>query len=305
MTIFSIKQLYQTNLQEKYSLNEISAILKLLAEDCNISHFDIATNPHKEFLENEEQFFMQALERLQTNEPIQYIRGKADFYGLEFDVSPAVLIPRGETELLVHVIVQRAQYMASTPLSHRAVVERSRTAKPSTKLNDIIIDACTGSGCIAIALAKNLPQAKIYACDISAEALEIAKRNAQKNNVAIEFLQCDILQQSAYTQLPQCSILVSNPPYVMESEKAKMHANVLDFEPDLALFVSNENPLLFYDALAQLGLQILQSKGILFCEINEALGLETQQLFKNYGYTQVEILCDLHDKQRFVRCVRE
>jgi len=282
MTISTIKQLYQTNLQENYSSNEISAMFKLLAGDCNISHFEIVTNPHKEFLKNEEQFFMQALERLQTNEPIQYIRGKADFYGLEFDVSPAVLIPRGETELLVHAIVQQAQ----------------------SAENLTIVDACTGSGCIAIALANNLPQANVFACDISIEALEIAKRNAQKNNVAVEFLHCDILQQSACAQLPQCSILVSNPPYVTKSEKAKMHANVLDFEPELALFVNGENPLLFYDALAKLGLQILQPKGILLCEINENLGEETQQLFANYGYAQVEILCDLHDKQRFVRCVR-
>lgn len=282
MTISTIKQSYQTNLQQKYSTNEISAMFKLLAEDCKISHCEQVTNPHKELSEKENRFFTQALNRLHANEPIQYIRGKADFYGLEFDVSPAVLIPRGETELLVHTIVQQAQLLE----------------------NVTIVDACTGSGCIAIALAKNLPHAKVYACDISKKALEIAARNAQKNNVTIEFLHCDILQASACEQLPQCTIFVSNPPYVMEKEKTAMHANVLDFEPELALFVSNENPLLFYDALAKLGLQIVQQTGFVLCEINEALGLETQQLFKSYGYTQVEILCDLHGKQRFVQCVR-
>ncbi len=294
MTISTIKQQYHSELQNTYSENEISAMFKFLAEDCNISHIDIATNPYKELSKNEEQFFKQALKRLKTNEPIQYIRGKADFYGLEFEVSPSVLIPRQETELLVHTIVQKN--MASNSFSHRSIVEQIR--------NDIIVDVCTGSGCIAVTLAKNLPEAKIFACDISAEALEIAKRNAQKNNVAVEFLQTDILQEKNWAQLPQCSILVSNPPYVMEKEKAAMQVSVLDFEPDLALFVSNENPLLFYDALARLGLQILQAKGFLICEINEALGTATQNLFKNYGYEQVEILCDLHNKQRFVQCVR-
>lgn len=282
MTIFTIKQLYHTQLQGKYSSNEISAIFKLLAEDCKETHFEQITNSHKELSEQEEQFFIQALERLKTNEPVQYIRGKADFYGLEFEVSPAVLIPRQETELLVHTIIKQLQLLE----------------------NSTIVDACTGSGCIAIALQKNLPQATMYACDISTDALEIATRNAKNNNVDVTFLHCDILQLAASRQLPQCSVLVSNPPYVMQSEKAAMHANVLNFEPDLALFVSNENPLLFYDALAQLGRQILLPNGLLLCEINENLGHETEQLFKNYGYTHVEILCDLHEKQRFVQCVR-
>jgi release factor glutamine methyltransferase len=283
MTFYTIKQLFQNNLQQIYSTNEISAIFKLLAEDCNISYFEHITHQNRELSEKEEQFFTQALNRLQTNEPIQYIRGKADFYGLELEVSSAVLIPRRETELLVHTLIAQLQ-----------TLERCT-----------IVDACTGSGCIAIVLAKHLSQAKVYACDISTEALEIAQRNAQKHDITIEFLHCDILQEAACEQLPQCTVLVSNPPYVMQSEKTAMHANVLNFEPNLALFVSNNNPLVFYDALARIGLQKLQSNGIVFCEINEALGAETQQLFENYGYTQVEILRDLHEKHRFVRCVRK
>ncbi|MDR0941763.1 MAG: peptide chain release factor N(5)-glutamine methyltransferase [Bacteroidales bacterium] len=281
MTISAIKHLYQTKLQELYPPNEISAILNLLAEDCSITSAECSTNPNKELVSADEQFLLQSLERLQCNEPVQYIRTKADFYGLEFEVSPAVLIPRQETELLVYRLIKQLQFLE----------------------NPTIVDACTGSGCIAIALKKHLPQATVYACDISTAALEIANRNAERNNADVTFIHCDILQPQASEQLPPCSVLVSNPPYVMQSEKAAMHANVLNFEPDLALFVSNENPLLFYDALAQLGLQLLQPHGLLVCEINENLGVETQQLFKDSGYSQVEILHDLHEKQRFVHCV--
>lgn len=279
MTIFNIKQLFQTQLHEKYSSNEISALFALLAEDLKITHFEQITNSQRELTQIEEEFFLQSLARLQMNEPVQYIRGKADFYGLEFNVSPAVLIPRSETELLVHTIVN--EYKSSE--------------------NITIVDACTGSGCIAISLKKNLPQATVFACDISIDALEIATCNAAQNEVDVQFIHCDILHQSAVEKLPQCAVLVSNPPYVRQLEKAAMHANVLNFEPDLALFVSNENPLLFYNALAQLGNKIVQKNGTILCEINEALGKETQQLFQNYAYEQVEILPDLHNRNRFVK----
>ncbi|MDR2962917.1 MAG: peptide chain release factor N(5)-glutamine methyltransferase [Bacteroidales bacterium] len=280
MTFFEIKQQFATALAPLYPPQEVAAMLKLLVENCRISYTEMLMTPQAEIVPEHEKCLQEALQRLLAQEPIQYILGKADFYGLQFSVSPAVLIPRGETEELV----QRAICIAQS-------IERP-----------VIVDACTGSACIAIALAKHLPQARLCACDISFDALSVAKRNAQQNNVNVNFVHCDILKPSEWKKLPLCNLLVSNPPYVMESEKSLMQQNVLAYEPEIALFVSNDNPLVFYHALAQLGQCMLQAGGILLCEINENLAEETAQLFTDYDYKNVEILRDIHERERFVIC---
>ena len=168
-----------------------------------------------------------------------------------------------------------------------------------------ILDAATGSGCIAIALKKNIPDAEIFAFDINNKAIEVAKVNALENNTDVHFFVDDLLDFKLQCQLPEINILVSNPPYVRNSEKKMMHKNVLDYEPHQALFVDDDNPLLFYKALASLGHKSLNKKGILLCEINEALGKETAMIFENKGFVDVKIIKDINEKDRFISCFKE
>lgn len=224
-----------------------------------------------------------AIKLLKTEMPIEYITGFVHFYGLKLKVNQNVLIPRPETEELVDLILKNEH-------------QNNQDLK--------IMDAATGSGSIAIALKANLPVAEVFAFDIRNEALDIAKVNAAENNVNVQFFVDDLLNYSYKQTLPELDILVSNPPYVKDSEKALMHKNVLDFEPHIALFVEDENPLIFYSALAALGHKILKNKGLLYCEINEALGGETAKVFESYNYTDVRVIKDLNGKDRFVRCIK-
>ncbi|WP_339867616.1 peptide chain release factor N(5)-glutamine methyltransferase [uncultured Algoriphagus sp.] len=212
-------------------------------------------------------------ERLKTGEPIQYIMGKGPFYGREFIVSSATLIPRNETEELVHMII-----------------------KENPKAGLRILDIGTGTGCIPISLALEMNNPEVFAVDISEEALEIAKKNGDVLNANVTFSTCDILTQTP--DVSELDILVSNPPYIPEQEKTEMHRNVLDFEPELALFVSNEDPLIFYRTIAEKGKQLLKSGGKLYFEINEKYGEEVAELMQNSGYSEVQILKDLNGKYR-------
>ena len=225
-----------------------------------------------------------AIKQLKKEMPIEYITGTAYFYGLKFKVNKEVLIPRPETEELVLWVIKN-------------------------KKNDIknlnILDAATGSGCIAIALKKNLPDAEIYAFDIRNEALEVAKLNAAENNTDVHFFIDDLINFTQYNQLPKLDILVCNPPYIRSSEKVMMQKNVLDYEPHLALFVEDDDPLIHYRALSFLGQKLLIDNGILICEINEALGKETASIFENSGYNNVRIIKDMNEKERFVSCIRK
>ena len=215
------------------------------------------------------------------SEPIQYITGSTEFYGLELQVNRATLIPRPETEELV------AWILAETP---------------KDKLSSRILDIGTGSGCIAIALAKHLPLAKVEAVDISLPALETAQANAPGNEVSVDFFQQDILQ--ANTLEEKYDIIVSNPPYVRDLEKAEIKNNVLQYEPHSALFVGDETPLVFYKKIAQLAMQHLKPEGMLFFEINEYLGEETVVLVKEIGFTAVEMRKDIFGKDRMLRVMR-
>lgn len=216
-----------------------------------------------------------ALDELKQGKPIQYIIGTAPFYGREFKVTPQVLIPRNETEELVHLIIKE---------------------NPEPNLH--ILDIGTGSGCIPITLSLEMKTAKVCAIDISEAALKIAKENALNLVAKVNFKKIDALGEDI--PVKNLDILISNPPYVREMEKAQMHKNVLDYEPEIALFVSDDDPLIFYRTIAQKGLIALKPGGKLYFEINEALGKEMMELVKGLGYQEVRIHQDLQGKDRML-----
>ena len=225
-----------------------------------------------------------AFERMAVGEPIQYIIGKAYFYDREFRVTPEVLIPRPETELLVR--------------------EALNWACSSGRKSMRIADLCTGSGCIAWSMALELPGSEVIAVDISDGALAVASGQKFESVAAPRFIKADVLA-SPPDGLGCYDMILSNPPYVMESEKALMRKNVLDHEPWLALFVSDDDPLVFYRAVASWAKQLLKPDGIGIVEINEALGPETAAVFSQAGFTDTSVICDLSDRPRFVRFSRQ
>ena len=232
-----------------------------------------------------------AFERMAVGEPMQYVAGRADFYGRQFRVTPDVLIPRQETELLIESSLKTSK----TPVR--------------------ILDLCTGSGCIAWTLALETPGAQVMAADISDGALDVASRQdfaeemARTGALAPTFFKTDVLAGPApYIKTygsDKFDIIVSNPPYVMDKEKAMMRTNVLDHEPHLALFVPDDDPLVFYRAVASWASELLEENGVGIVEINEALGDETADVFRVYGFSPVAVLKDLHDKDRFVKFIKK
>lgn len=253
----------------------------------------IGTKRHTHIIEPEYQVdeeaasqAVEAFRRMASGEPLQYVTGKAYFYGREFNVTPDVLIPRPETELLCRAV------MSCNPLS-------------ATKSEVRILDLCTGSGCIAWTLALEIPGSRATAVDISDGALKIAAGQDFTDEMSLsgalapDFVKADVL--SSEISLPgHFDIIVSNPPYVMDSEKALMRKNVLDHEPHLALFVPDDDPLLFYRAVAQWALRLLKPGGFGIVEINETLGEETAEIYRRSGFSDVTIIKDLNDKDRFV-----
>lgn len=209
--------------------------------------------------------------------PVQYALGLAWFYGRKFEVNSAVLIPRPETEELVQLVLKDIK------------------GKDDLRMLDI----GTGSGCIAISLALESPSCTVFACDISDPALAMAQKNAENLQAGVQFFQCDILAES--NSIEGLDVIVSNPPYVLNAEKVKMHKNVLDYEPFHALFVPDDDPLMFYRAIAKYGQKTLGEKGLLYFEINEAKGRDMLKLLQEMGYADCNILPDLHGKDRFVR----
>ncbi|TAH25352.1 MAG: peptide chain release factor N(5)-glutamine methyltransferase [Cytophagales bacterium] len=224
------------------------------------------------------------LGRINASEPIQYIFEEADFFGKKYFVNPSVLIPRQETEELVWKIVNET--------------ETNKTVR--------ILDLCTGSGCIAISLAHSLPNSICKGIDISNEALAIATKNALNQNVSVQFFQQDVFKSfNEQIKGNKYDILVSNPPYVTESEKTMMHTNVLSYEPHLALFVSNETPLIFYEAILKKAKSLLQKGGRLYFEINESFGQTLKTLMSKEGFSDIEISKDIHGKDRIARATWE
>lgn len=262
-----------------YGSNEAEWLVRCMMEDlCGVTRADMLLKDIK-IPDEKKRLAEQAAERLAKKEPYQYITGSTRFCDTTIHVSPAVLIPRPETAELVGLIAAREQ--ACTPVR--------------------ILDLCTGSGCIAVALAKKIKGAQLFAADISQAALDMARRNAHENGVDVKFVRCDILGDTS--RLPaNIDVIVSNPPYVTESEKKEMDANVLDYEPYEALFVPDDNPLLFYRRIAEIGTTLLVPQGRLYLEINSAYPAETASMLEQAGYDGIKVKKDSYNNSRFIEC---
>jgi len=272
---------FRSELSAYYPDDEIRSIFYLVSEHLlNYSKIDIHLKGSESISSQVHDKYGEILDRLRKWEPVQYITGTTEFYGLPFDVDRRVLIPRPETELLVRWIIDK------------------ENGKPGH-----VIEFGTGSGCMAVALTKHMKKASISACDISEDALEVARRNAGLNKTQVGFFRFDVLENNAV--LPsRYRVMLSNPPYVRESEKSLMHRNVLDYEPGIALFVPDSDALIYYRSIALLGRKYLNDGGSIYFEINENLHREVVRLLENTGFYGVEVRNDLNGKARMVRGVK-
>lgn len=263
-----------------YSSQEIDAMIALIFEKLKgYSRTRLLLSMDEQLSDKERNDIKKIVTRLKNCEPIQYVLGTTEFYGLEFLCVPGVLIPRPETEELVDWIVKE-----------------NRLSNPT------IIDMGTGTGCIAISLQKSIPQSTVLACDISPVCLETADKNAKLNNTELAVIEYDILNQTPQITFPEFDIVVSNPPYVRESEKALMQKNVTDFEPGLALFVGDNEPLIFYERIADFARVNLKNQGKLYFEINESLGSQTCNMLRSKGFANIQLKKDINNKNRMVGC---
>lgn len=282
MLLKNYKITFLQQLSSLYDEQEIESCFNLVLEDFHqIKRIDLALNPKMELDSTQLQCWESVLTELKMQKPIQYILGKTEFFGLPFLVNENVLIPRPETEELVEMIIKNTKKRAS-----------------NTKLK--ILDIGTGSGCIAISLAKNIPNAVVYAIDVCEKALAVAKKNAEINKIAIDFILNDILTTTDLEQ--QFDVIVSNPPYVRNLEKHEILPNVLEYEPHLALFVEDDDALLFYKKIAQLALKNLTENGQLYFEINQYLANETFQLLESLGFQNIELKKDIYQNDRMISC---
>lgn len=285
MTLGDIESIYINQLPSFYDKDEAKAIAALAVEHvCHLSRTYYLLHKNDPLTLMQETSLIRILDELRLGRPLQYVLEEADFFGLRFKVNSGVLIPRPETEELVHWIL--------------TVIGESKNADGLTG-DFSILDIGTGSGCIPVALKKNLPQALVSATDISHEALETAMRNAVLNGTDIRFIYGDILDNTFSLQPSSFNLIVSNPPYIRPSERSGMHQNVLEYEPHTALFVPEDDPLLFYRHIADFSLKHLRPGGSLFLEINESLGLETCALLGQKGF-ETELKKDLRGKDRMV-----
>lgn len=267
---------YLDKLKTVYPQKEIENIFYMVCDfKYGLSKVQVKLSD-KRLSESELLMHRSIIKRLLNHEPIQHIIGEVEFYGLPFKVNKDVLIPRPETEELVDLIIQQH----------------------NTK-NSTILDIGTGSGCIPISLKHNIPESKVYTLDVSEKALTVAKENAKLNTVDITFVLADILTDNLKT-LPQFDVIVSNPPYVLESDKLQMGPNVLNFDPHLALFVDDETPLLFYKRIVNLSMHLLKPNGKLYFEIHELQGEEVKVLMENHHFKNVNLLKDMQGKDRMV-----
>ena len=285
MILKEFKLFFNEALSAIYPKTEIDSFFFILMEE-KLKLQRIDTVLKSDFLITEKNLIdlKNIVKRLQKEEPIQYIIGNTEFYGLPFLVDKNTLIPRTETEELVAWVLDEIKVLTNNKI---------------TELS--ILDIGTGTGCIPISLAKNLTSLNISAIDISPEALLIAKQNAILNKVTIEFIELDILNAESLPQ--EYDVIISNPPYVRELEKEEIKNNVLENEPHLALFVADENPLIFYNKIADLAKQQLSKNGMLFFEINQYLGKETINMLVKKGFKNIQLKKDLFGNDRMIKCV--
>ena len=267
-------------LSELYSKEEIGSIISLIFNKlAGINSTEFLLLENKKLSQKIIEKIESAIERLKLNEPIQYVLGQAEFYGLPFITDKRALIPRPETEELVDWV-----------LCHCGLDLQSQAN---------ILDIGTGSGCIAVTLAQKLKNSHVFAFDISLDALNLAHENADLNYVFVHFYHCNILKMSSFDQ--KFDVIVSNPPYVINAQKEEMNPNVLDYEPFMALFVPDENPLLFYEHIINFAKKQLNPNGFLFLEINHLFGKEVVKLLKSNNFKNIELKKDLSGKNRMIR----
>ena len=273
MTLQDFKLKMISELSSIYEMDELNSIFNLLSEDyLKIPRSKILLANEIDLNESNQTLFLSALKRLKNHEPIQYVLGKTSFMDLEFKINSSVLIPRTETEELV-----------------RLMLKEDLDGKE-------ILDIGSGSGCIAISLAKNFPNSKVTALDISKDALKVAKQNAKLNNADIDFINADILN---YNSNKKYDVIVSNPPYILESERIFIKRNVLDYEPELSLFTDDKNPLLYYKAILIFSKISLNKNGKIYFEINQKYSGEIKDLAIYYGYSKINCIKDMFNKNRF------
>ncbi|MFW5773170.1 MAG: peptide chain release factor N(5)-glutamine methyltransferase [Tangfeifania sp.] len=272
-------QYIEKELNGIYPASEIRGFIRLIFEHvCGMSYTDQILRRDEEIDSASKKKIKEIVHRLKNYEPLQYILGETEFFGMKLRVEPGVLIPRPETEELV-----------------KWIVDSANQGSPS------ILDIGTGSGCIALALKNEMKNSRVSAVDFSTKALEIAKGNARLNQLNVKFIKADILNWGKY-KWGNYDIIVSNPPYVRELEKKAMFANVLDYEPGEALFVSNDDPLVFYREIGNFAQTYLEKDGELYFEINENLGHETAELMRSLSFRDVELKKDINGKVRMLRC---
>ena len=285
MTLNEARTVLTKELNKVYENDELRNIIELVIEH-------ITNMPRAEQVKNKIPFLTctqlenldEITERLKKNEPVQYVLGEAWFAGMKFKVNKNVLIPRPETEELVHWIVKESQELKVKSQN--------------------IIDIGTGSGCIPITLKKKLPETNVSAIDVCSEALFTATENAIELNAEVDFLLLDFLDEEKWKELGEYDIIVSNPPYVKQSEIGTMHERVKEFEPHLALFVPDNDALLFYKKLSDFSIKHLKPGGSLFVEINEALGEHVVNIFRSEGFANIELRKDMQEKDRMVKAMR-
>ena len=278
MTVNELYRYISAELEQLYDKNEAENICAMLFEHiAGINRTERIREPNKLLAEKIISRLEEGLAELKEHKPIQYITGDAWFYKMKLKVSPAVLIPRPETEELADAVIR---YLKDKP-------------------GAALIDIGTGSGCIPIAIKKNLPSINISAIDISTDALAIAKENAASQATTINFLEIDFLDQTTWNSFPSFDVIVSNPPYIPENEKQMLNKNVTEFEPHLALFVENNKPLIFYEKIAAFGKTHVKVAGKIFMETHEQFAEKTAALFNDEHYSSV-IQKDLYEKQRMV-----
>lgn len=282
MTIQEAQQLLVSRLRGLYDTREASNIADWVLERVTgRKKTDRLTNNNELLSVADSNLLSRYTDELLTHKPVQYVLQEAWFCGMKLFVNEHVLIPRPETEELVNEAGSKKYEV--------------RSMKP-----EVILDIGTGSGCIPIALKKKLPACEMYACDISEKALEVARKNATDQGTDIHFLQLNFLDRSNWHQLPEVDIIVSNPPYIPQQDKQTMHKNVLDFEPHIALFVENNDPLLFYKAIGEFALLKLKPGGAIYAEIHEDLGDAVKALFIEKGFSNVTIKKDMQGKDRIL-----
>lgn len=265
--------------QKLYGEREGQSIARIIFEDA----LDIRNTRRRDALSKEKMQQLAAIkERLAQKEPVQYIVGKAHFYGMLLSVDSRVLIPRSETEELVYWILEDFQKESSLHA----------------------LDIGTGSGCIALALRKARPDWRVNALDFSPGALDVARANAREMELDIQFLQLDFLEEQLWGDLPAFDLIVSNPPYIPHREEHLLSAQVLEYEPASALFVSDEQPLIFYEKIARFGLEKLNPEGVVYVEMNEYNALQVKALFQQAGYNEVILKEDMYGKQRMLSAVK-